>query len=409
MTCAVSDLETSPQARRQRRLVAIAQLTSLSCWFSATAVAPALRADLGIGAAGAVLLTSSVQIGFVVGAVASAASNLADRFDPTRVAAAGAALAALCTVALTVLADGLAVAVLLRLLTGAALACVYPVNMKIMASWSPARIRGRAFGVLIGALTLGSAVPQLIRGIEDLPWQGVMLGAAILTLVGAGIAATLVHPGPERPGGPVHLNPRYAVAMFAQRGPRLANLGYFGHMWELYALWTWLPTFLLASQTAADGPTAGAVNLTAFAAIGVAGAAGCLLGGLAADRLGRAPAAVWALAVSGICCVASPLFYGRPLALVLPFLLVWGAAVIADSGVFSTALSETADPRFVGTALTAQTAIGFLLTVATIHLVPLLADAVGWQWAFWPLALGPLAGATAMARFGTAPRPRPAA
>lgn len=401
---ALAESLAGPTARRQRALVAVVQLTALSCWFSATAVAPGLRADLGLSATWAVLLTSTVQLGFVAGAVASAVLNLADRLAPPRLVAVSATLAAACTALLPLAASGPGSAVgpvlVLRFLTGVALAGVYPVNMKIMASWSTPAQRGRAFGVLIGALTLGSAVPQLIRGLEDLSWRGVMTGAALMTLVGALVAAGTLRVGPNLQRSAPVLDPAYALRMFRQRGPRLANLGYFGHMWELYALWTWLPTFVLASQQAHGGSTGAVVNLTAFAAIGVAGAAGCLAGGVMSDRLGRAPAAVTALAVSGTCCLLSPVFFGGGTGVLLVFLLVWGAAVIADSGVFTTALSEVADHRLVGTALTAQTAVGFLLTALTIHLVPVLADLTGWRWAFVVLALGPAVGATAMARFG---------
>ncbi len=404
MTASVLNAMATGNARRQRHLVAAAQLLSLSCWFSASAVAPALSEQLHLSSGASVLLTSSVQIGFVAGALVSAATNLADRFDPTHIVAINAVSAAAMTALITVLPGNAALTVLARLVTGFALAGVYPVNMKIMASWSPPRTRATSFGLLIGALTVGSAVPQLIRGIDGLPWQGVMLGAGALTLIGAGLAGFLLRSGPESTVTPGPLSPRYMLTMFTQRGPRRANLGYFGHMWELYAWWTWLPSFVVASQLAA-GSDSTVSSLVAFAAIGVAGFIGCLLGGIAADRAGRSTAAVTALVVSGACCVLSPLFFGRSLVALVPFALVWGAAVIADSGVFSTALSETADPRYVGTALTAQTAIGFLLTVPAIHIVPLIAAQFGWRWAFVVLAIGPLIGGTAMARFDH-PHPR---
>jgi MFS family permease len=195
--------------------------------------------------------------------------------------------------------------------------------------------------------------------------------------------------------------------MFAERAPRLVNLGYFGHMWELYALWTWLPSFLLAGAVNSPAAPAGSgsatnsrIGLLTFVSIGLAGVIGCLVGGWAADRFGRSRAAVTALVISGSCCLLSPLFFGAGAGWILAFSAVWGAAVIADSGVFSTSLSEVADRRYVGTALTAQTAIGFALTVVTIQLVPVLADAVGWQWAFWLLVPGPVVGAIAMRAFG---------
>ena len=176
----------------------------------------------------------------------------------------------------------------------------------------------------------------------------------------------------------------------------MVSLGYFGHMWELYALWTWLSMFVAAGRETRGDTTTVSTGLIAFAAIGVAGAVGSLLGGWASDRFGRPPAAVVALVVSGSCCVASPLFFAAPTIVLVAFVLVWGAAVIADSGVFSTALSETTDARYVGTALTAQTGIGFLLTVVTIQLVPIAADLIGWHYAFLILAPGPLIGAVAM-------------
>ncbi|MEV4644354.1 MFS transporter [Saccharopolyspora sp. NPDC049357] len=381
----------------QLGLIAAMQVLGLAVWFSASAVVPALREVWRISDLQAVWLTASVQVGFVAGAVLSAAVNLPDRFAPQRVVACSALGAAVLTAAVPVLADGFGVAVVLRLGTGFFLAGVYPVGMKLMASWFGSAGRGLALGVLVGALTLGSALPQLLKGLGTLPWQGVLGAAAALGAVAAVIAQTLVRPGPHLSGGGSGHRPRYALEMFTERGPLLANLGYFGHMWELYALWTWLPSFVAAGAAVADTT----VGWVSFAAIGVAGVAGCLLGGWAADRCGRAPAAGAALVVSGACCVLSPLFYGAALPVLVALLVVWGAAVIADSGVFSTSLSEVADSRYVGTALTAQTAIGFLLTVITINLVPALADLVGWRYAFLVLAPGPLVGALAMRALGS--------
>ena len=385
-------------ARRQRIAIAGVQVLGLAVWFSVSAVVPSLRADWGIGTAGAVWLTGSTQIGFVVGASGSAAFNLADRIAAHVLLAVSAAAAAACTVVLAVFVDGMGAAIPLRFLTGVCLAGVYPVGMKLMASWAPSATRGRALGMLIGALTLGSIMPQLIGGLGELQWPTVLLVASALGGLGSLVAAVVVRPGPQVSMSTATPNPGYALRMFTQRGPLLANLGYFGHMWELYALWTWLPTFLMASPTADGLP--GSVGLTVFITLGLFGAVGCLLGGWGADRFGRAPAAVTALAVSGTCCLLSPLVFQVAPVLLVVFCAVWGASVIADSGVFSTSLSEAADARFVGTALTAQTAIGFALTVLSIQLVALLADAVGWQYAFLILIPGPLVGALAMYLFG---------
>ncbi len=388
-------------ANQQRALIALVQVLGLSVWFSATAVVPSLRSEWGLGSAGAVWLTASVQIGFVTGAVTSAVLNLADRTRPEYLLTASALCAATCTAALALCVNGIHAAIPLRFLTGMFLAGVYPVGMKLMASWSGPAERGRSFGILLGALTLGSALPHLIGGLGPLPWRTVMLTAAALAAIAAAVALTSLRPGPHLEIRAITPNPRYAMVLFTERGARLASLGYFGHMWELYALWAWLPMFVRAGRGRDAAATS--AEIIAFVAIGVAGTAGCLLGGWASDRFGRSPAAVAALMISGACCVASPIFFSASTSVLVVFLSVWGAAVIADSGVFSTVLSETTDTRFVGTALTAQTAVGFLLTVVSIQLVPVVADQIGWQYAFVLLAPGPLLGAVAMSAVPTTP------
>lgn len=398
-------------APAQRGLIATVQVLGLSVWFSASAVVPELREEWHVSTAAAVWLTASVQLGFVAGAVTSAVLNLADRVSLHLLMGLCVAAAAALTGLFAALADGLSVAVPLRFATGVCLAGVYPVGMKLTASWSEPARRGRAFGILIGALTLGSALPHLIGGLGDLPWRSVMGTAAACALAGGVIAVALVAEGPRltaTDGQPSpRPNPRYAYQMFVERRPRLVNLGYFGHMWELYALWTWLPTFLIASAASRGMVKDPSVGLISFLAIGVAGVVGCLLGGWAADRIGRSSAATTALIVSASCCLVSPLVFGFPTAVIAALAVIWGAAVIADSGVFSTALSEVADHRYLGTALTAQTAIGFALTVVTIQLVPVLADLAGWRWAFWLLVPGPVVGAFAMRAFGRQSDPSP--
>ncbi|MET0758491.1 MAG: MFS transporter [Mycobacterium sp.] len=388
------------RTNQQRALIALTQVLGLAVWFSATAVVPSLRSEWGIGSTAAVWLTASVQIGFVAGAITSAVFNLADRTEPQYLLTASALCAAMSTAALAFFVHSLAVAIPLRFVTGMFLAGVYPVGMKLMASWSESTDRGRSFGILLGALTLGSALPHLISGLGPLSWRTVMLAAAASTAAGAVVALALVRPGPHLDIRAITPNPRYAIAMFAERGPRLTSLGYFGHMWELYALWAWLSMFVVAGRGERGDAAAWSTGFIVFVAIGVAGTVGSLLGGWASDRFGRPPAAVAALVISGACCVASPIFFAAPTVVLVVFLLVWGAAVIADSGVFSTSLSETTDTRFVGTALTAQTAIGLLLTVVTIQLVPVVADLIGWRYAFLLLAPGPLVGAVAMSALG---------
>ncbi|GIH79788.1 MFS transporter [Planobispora longispora] len=385
-------------ARAQLALIAAVQVLVMSTWFSASAVVPALRGEWGITQGAATWLTISVQLGFVTGALLAAALNLPDVVPAHRLVAVCALAGSATTAGVAAFADGLWTAVPLRFATGVALAGVYPPGLKLMASWFD-RGRGFALGLLVGALTLGSALPQLIGGFAALPWRTVLYVSCALAAAGGLLAAGVVRPGPySAPAAP--FAPRYMITLFRERGPRLANLGYLGHMWELYAMWTWLPAYITASQAVRPGHGAGALppGVTAFLAIGVAGVAGCLLAGWLGDRVGRARLAALAMTVSGACCLLAALVFGGPPPLVFGVLVVWGASVIADSGLFSACTSEVADRRYVGTALTAQTAAGFLLTVVTIQATPLLAEAVGWRLAVAVLGIGPLAGAVAMIR-----------
>jgi MFS family permease len=392
----------------QRGLIALVLVLvlAMAVSFSASAVVPALASQWHLSAGAAAWMTAPVQAGFALGAVGSAALGLADRIRPHLLVAG---CAAGCTLVMALFADGPLAAVSLRFATGAFLAGVYPVCMKLMASWSPSAGRALAMGALIGCLALGSALPHLIDGLGRLNWRAVLAAAAAIAFCAAIVAGALLRPGPQFPAGGGTGRSRYALAMFADRGPRLVNLAYFGHMWELYALWTWLPTFLAVSRTTTTGQAApGGSSIDAFLAIGVAGLAGCLLGGWAADRFGRAATAATAaaaLTVSGACCLLSPMFFtaGRPW--LLAFTAVWGAAVIADSGVFSTLLSELADRRYIGTALTTQTAIGFLLTIVTIQAIPLTAAVTGWRYAFLALAAGPMTALPALAALSRQVRP----
>jgi MFS family permease len=394
----------------QRGLIALVQVLVMGVWFSASAVVPALARQWHMSAGSAAWLTTPVQAGFVAGAVGSAVLGLADRMRPHVLLAGCAAGAAGCTLVMALFADGPSAAVPLRFATGAFLAGVYPVGIKLMASWSRPAGRALAMGVLIGALTLGSALPHLIGGLWRLDWRAVLAASAAIAFAGAIMAGALIRPGPQVPLAGRVGRPRQALALFAGSGPRLVSLAYFGHMWELYALWTWLPAFLAASSTAPAGLPAAAVSgIDAFLVIGVAGLAGCLIGGWAADRAGRVATAAAALAISGACCLLSPLSFTASRPWLLAFAAVWGAAVIADSGVYSTLLSELADRRYLGTALTAQTAIGFLLTIVTIQLIPLLAAAVGWRYALLALAAGPLAALAALTSLNHKMRPNEAA
>ncbi len=383
-------------AVRALLLLAIAELLAMTLWFSATAVMPALVAAWALSPTGAAWLTAAVQAGFVVGALGSAVLNLPDVLPPRRMFALAAVAGALVNLLLAWVADGIGAALVLRFLTGVALAGVYPPGMKIAAGHVSGRGRGLAIGALVGSLTLGSATPHLVAGLLDargLSHVAVLTVSSALALVGALIVATLVTDGPYAPGR-APFDPRQLGRVLRDRAVLLANLGYFGHMWELYAVWTWLAVFL-AEALPPDDP--GAPRLAAFAIIGVAGAAGAFAGGWLADRIGRTTVTIAAMAISGACCLASAWAYAGPAWLLVAFGLVWGASVIADSAQFSASVTELSEPAYMGTALTLQTSLGFALTLVTIWGLPLLAQHVGWRYAFLVLAPGPFLGCWAMA------------
>ena len=388
------------ESRRTRQLLLICavEVLAMGLWFSASAVVPQLRDDWHLSDAGATWLTTSVQLGFVAGALSSAVLNLPDRMSPVRLIGLAALAGAAANEAVALLAHGLALAIPLRFLTGVALAGVYPPGIKLMATWFRAG-RGLAVGALVGALALGSGTPHLVNASPVLGWQAVLGVASALAVVGAVVAVGAVREGPyAASAAPFH--PGYVRRLFGDRAQRLVCFGYFGHMWELYAMWTWVPAYAAASFAASgdSDPSRTAVELAAFAAVGVAGLAGCVLGGVVADARGRAVVTIASMAVSGACCIAAAAVYGVTPPIVVALMLVWGMAVVADSAQFSTALTEVADPGYVGTAVTAQTAIGFAITVVSIRLLPTVRDAVGWRYAFLFLAVGPALGIVAMAR-----------
>ncbi|QBX36214.1 MFS transporter [Paracoccus liaowanqingii] len=396
---------TPPAPGRWRALALICAgvIGAMACWFSTTAIGPDLVAHWALSGGQAAWLTNAVQIGFVLGALAASAVNLPDILRMTRLITVAALLAALANAAV-LLQPGFGGLLAARLATGIALAGVYPPALKLMATWFVAG-RGLAMGLLVGALTLGSALPHLLRGLgEGLDWRWVVAGASVGALVSAAIFGLAVREGPHG-FARARFDPRQTLRVLRDRPLRLATLGYLGHMWELYAMWAWFLAYALAAPAAGGLPEGGASLLT-FAVI-AAGVLGCALGGWLSDRIGRCLTTAGMMAVSGGCAALIGWAWGGPPWLLALIALVWGISIVGDSAQFSAAVSELADPRLVGTALTLQLALGFALTVVAIWLLPLLATALdGWRWVFLALVPGPAVGVWAMLLLRALPQAR---
>ncbi len=377
-------------------LLLITEICVMSLWFVSAAILPDMLREVVITPGAQALLSTAVQAGFVAGALASAYLGIADRFDPRKVIALSAVLAALANAALLVLPIGGGGAIAMRFITGALLAGVYPVGMKIAAGWGT-KDRGFLIGLLVGGLTLGSASPHLMALLGGVEWRFTIMIASLAAGFGGVIvlASTL---GPHHARAP-RFDPTAIALVWTDKRIRYAYLGYFGHMWELYAMWAWVGT-IAATSYALSLSTAAALELgklTAFIAI-AAGALACVAAGKLADRIGKAQMTIWAMSGSGLAALAVALTFGGPVWLTFVLIVLWGITIIPDSAQFSALVADAAPPELAGSLMTLQTALGFALTMITVQTAPVLAAVTGWPLVIVIMALGPVFGIAVMRR-----------
>ena len=386
---------TVPGAPWQLVALSVAMILGMTPWFSATVAAPGMIAEWGSAPATAAWLTITVQLGFVGGTFISATLLLSDRWSAKRFATASAVTAGVATILLALPSTRPREAVALRFVTGMALAGVYPPGIKIAAGWWRAG-RGMAIGVLVGALTIGSAAPNLFQlAVSGPEWRGIVVIAGLASIGSALLFWFVIREGPyQAPSAPFDV--AALAAILRDRGVMLATGGYLGHMWELYAMWSSISVFW--AYVAADRHLGlGIVASLAFLTI-ASGTLGCVVAGVAADRVGRSRVTVVAMVLSGTCALIIGSLVHAPLTVLTFVAVVWGISIVADSAQFSALVTELAPSRYVGTAVTLQTCVGFLLTIVTIRLVPVWVGWWGWERAYMPLALGPALGVIAMWR-----------
>lgn len=377
-------------------LLLVAEVAALSLWFVSAAILPEMTREADLSPFRQAALSSSVQAGFVVGALTSAIFGLADRFDPRRVFAASAVGAGLINAVLLITEPGSALAISARFVTGALMAGIYPVGMKIAVGWGQ-KDRGFLVGILVAALTLGSAAPHLFALLGGAEWRLTVASASAAACLG-GVLCLFAGLGPFHGTAP-KFDPKVITQAWTNRRIRLAYAGYLGHMWELYAMWAWIAVASAASYSVTLGPDEADwfSKFTTFAAISAGGVA-CAFAGLAADRVGKADIAIAAMVVSGLAALATAITFGGPAWLTFVVVLIWGAGVVPDSAQFSALVADAAPAEQAGSLMTFQTALGFALTFATVQLTPVLAAEIGWPLVISLMALGPAFGIVAMMR-----------
>lgn len=376
-------------------ILSVAELLGMSLWMTASSVSPQLQQLWSLDASQAAWLTTMVQIGFVVGTALAALLNIADLLSTKWLFAGSAILGGLSNL-LLLTASGYETALLCRFATGFFLAGVYPPAMKMIATWFNSS-RGLAIGTIVGALVLGKATPYLIKAMGGADWQTVVWVASCCALGSALLVAWGYHEGPH-PFAKRPFSLRLVSDVWRHRRTRLAIIGYLGHMWELYAMWVWIPAFLAAAAKQAGETRVFIVDLAAFSIIGI-GSLGCVWGGWVADRIGRPRLVNLCLLLSASCAIGIGLLFGSSFAWVALLAAVWGFFVVADSAQFSAMVTEVAPQHAVGTALTLQTSMGFCLTALTIQGIAWLQPLLGWKYVFILLAIGPIFGSLAITRF----------
>ena len=374
----------------------LAEIAVMSLWFVSAAILPDMLLEAAIAPMRQAFLSSAVQAGFVVGAMAFAIYGFADRYDPRRVFALCAIVAAIVNAGLLIAPVGGNLAISGRFLTGALMAGVYPVGMKIAVGWGT-RDRGFLVGLLVGALTLGSASPHLAAILGGADWRNAVIATSIAAAAG-GLLVLAASLGPHhaRASG---FDPRAVLIAWTDRRIRLAYAGYLGHMWELYAMWAWIGVAAAISYSASlpAEDAASMAKLTAFLAIALGGIAS-VAAGLMADRIGKAEITIIAMALSGTAALATAASFGGPAWLTFALILIWGAAIVPDSAQFSALVADAAPAEQAGSLLALQTALGFTLTILTVQLTPVLAARFGWPPLLAVMALGPAYGIVAMLR-----------